>query len=75
MSRDGKFLHRPISINVDEVSAMETVRTLPAEETYVTVNVKLNQQHARALARLILEKGLVDEPFDVVTVTLQGTMK
>ena len=56
---------------------MDTVRNMPAEETYVIVNVKLNQQKARSLVKLLLEKVLADddEMVDLVTFSLQGTLK
>ena len=56
---------------------METVRTLPAEETFVAVNVKLSQKNARSLVKLLLEKVLVDndEMVELVTFSLQGTLK
>ena len=77
MQRNGKFLHRPISVTVAEVSEMDTVRNMPAEETYVIVNVKLNQQKAWSLVKLLLEKVLADdaEMVDLVTFSLQGTLK
>lgn len=77
MPPDGKFLHRPISVNVEEVSEMDTVRVIPAEETYVIVNLKLDQRRARALAKLLLEKVLADgdQFVDLVTFSLKGTLK
>ena len=77
MESDRKFLHRPISITVDEVSEMEAVRTMPAQETFVLINVKLNNKNARALAKMLLEKVLADgeEVVDLVTFSLMGTLK
>jgi hypothetical protein len=77
MAGNGKFLHRPISVTVEEVLAMDTVRIMPAEETLVIVNVKLDQRRARALAKMLLEKVLAsdDEVVDLVTFSLKGTLK
>jgi len=56
---------------------MDMVRNLPAEETFVIVNVKLNQQNARFLVKLLLGKVLADDSqmVDLVTFSLQGTLK
>lgn len=72
-----QFQHRPISVTVTEVMSMDSVRMIPAEATLVTVNVKLDQKHARDLAKLILEKVLVDDvqKVDLVTFSLRGTLK
>ena len=74
---ENKFQHRPISLIVDEVLEMETVRMIPATETSVLVNLKLNQKRARALAKKLLDKILVDEDkaVDLVTLSLRATLK
>lgn len=77
MSNNGKFLHRPISVTVDEIAAMDTMRTMPAEETLVIVNVKLDRKRARSLAKLLLETLLVDDASSVnlITFSLHGKLK
>lgn len=74
---NGNFLHRPISVTVDEVSAMDTMRTMPAEETLVSVNVKLDRKRARALARRLLDELLKDdsESVNLITFSLHGKLK
>ena len=77
LDANAKFMHRPISVNVDEVMEMEAVRTLPAAETMVVLNLRFNRRTARALAKLLIEKLLVNdaETVDLVTFSLQGKLK
>lgn len=69
------FTHRPISITVNSVGEMETVRVLPATETLVTVNVKMDKATAKALALYLLGKLLSESLVDLVTFRLNGTLK
>lgn len=70
-----QFIHRPISLTVDSIGDMEAVRTLPAAETRVTVNAKMDRGTAKALALHLLEKLLADQPVDLITFHLNGTLK
>lgn len=72
---DNEFTHRPISITVDSVGEMETVRGQAATETRVLINVKMDRDSARALVLLLLGKLLIDQPVDLVTFHLNGTLK
>lgn len=72
---DNRFFHRPISITVESVGEMETVRTLIAAETHVTVNTKMDKKTAKALALYLLDKLLDDQQVDLITFQLNGTLK
>jgi hypothetical protein len=77
MRPDGKFMHRPISVTVEEVSEMDTVRTMPAEETFVAVNLKFDRRRAWSMVKNLLDQLLVEEEkmVDLVTLTVKGKLK
>ena len=68
-----RAIHHPITINVEDVDDLPTVRMLP-QETLMTVNLKMN----RAMARKIMEnfQKQLDAPgeIDFVAVTLTGVV-
>jgi hypothetical protein len=72
---EGAFIHRPISVTVEKVTEMDVVRDFPAAKTQVIVNAKMDQAAARQLILLLLPKVLADEPVDLVTFNLIGTLK
>ena len=63
--------YRPISIRVETISRLPDVRNLPSE-TEITVNLKLSQAKARELAMYLLKEILVDEPLDLIALTITG---
>lgn len=72
---DNQFIHRPISLKVDSIGEMETARVLPAAQTRVTVNAKMDRATAKALALHLLEKLMTDQPVDLITFHMNGTLK
>lgn len=77
MVDDKRFVHRPISLTVQKVSAMSIVRDLPIEETLVSVNVKLNRKNAWELVKVIMDQLLREESesIDLVTFGWEATLK
>jgi len=68
-----RAIHHPITINVEEVDDLPTVRMLP-QETLMTVNLKMN----RAMAKKIIDnfQRQLDQPveIDFVAVTITGVV-
>jgi len=68
-----RAIHHPITINVEEVDDLPTVRMLP-QETLMTVNLKMD----RAMARKIMEnfQKQLDAPgeIDFIAVTITGVV-
>lgn len=73
----GKFTHRPISVTVEEVVEMDTVRDMPEAGTAVMVNVKLDRKRAMALFEMLQRKLNTGEGefVDLVTFSLKGSLK
>lgn len=69
-----RAIHRPVSITVETISRLPDVRELPSE-TELTVNLRLSQKKARELALFLLKEILVDEPLDLVAVTVTGASR
>jgi len=69
-----RSFHRPISIKVETISRLPDVRELPAD-TELTINLKFDQKRARELAMYLLKEILVDEPVELVAVTITGTAR
>lgn len=74
---DANFVHRPISLTILEVSAMEIVRNLPAGETMVPVNAKLDNKRAWELVKVLMDQLLREgsESRNLVTFGLEAKMK
>lgn len=70
-----EFIHRPISVTIDDVSEMEVVRTQPATETRVIVNVKFTQKAALALFRMLAQKINLEQEDLLLTFSFKGKMK
>ena len=69
-----RSIHRPISVNVESISRLPNVRELPTESE-LTVNLRLNQKMARELALFLLKEILIDEPLEIVAVSVTGTSR
>jgi len=68
-----RAIHHPITINIEDVEDLATVRTLPPD-TLMTVNLKMD----RAMARKIMAnfQKQLDGPgeIDFIAVTLTGVV-
>lgn len=60
MTHKQRSVHRPITITVETVSLLPSVRELPTE-TQMTANLKFEQRTRKELIDLFLERAFLDK--------------
>lgn len=67
-----RAVHRPLSINVEDVNDLPEVRELP-QDTQITINIKTNRKMALKLIETVQRQ--LDKPgeLDFVAFTITGT--
>jgi len=70
--RKDRAVHRPITINVEEVDDLPIIRDLP-QETMLTINLKMTRKVALSLISKIQQQLDVPGGLDHVALTITGT--
>ncbi len=75
MFNENRTHHRPVSITVETISKLPTVRELPPD-IEMTVNLKLNKEKTKELIDfLTAEYEALYHPDDLVIATITGIAK
>jgi len=71
-NKQNRAVHRPITINIENVEDLPVIRSLP-QETLITVNLKMNRVVALMLVEHIQKQLNAPEEIDLIASTITGT--